>query len=72
MEKICLLYPEYQEIASPIHKFTLLDSVDKMLKDGVLSTESNKDSTLKMMQLMSIMVILIFKNIVSNFTKITF
>jgi hypothetical protein len=56
LEKLCSLYPEYQEMAAPIYKFALQDSVDKMLNTGVLSTESNKDNTRKMMDLMAMMV----------------
>ena len=43
-------------MADPIYKFATQDSIDKMLSVGVLSTESNKGNTQKMMDLMAMMV----------------
>ena len=45
------LYPEIQEMAMPIHMFLMSDSVDKLLKDGMLAADSTNVSTFKMLEL---------------------
>ena len=56
MKAVCEMYPEFQEIAQPVFSYASSDSVQKILKDGVLSLETAKLSNAKMMEFMAIMV----------------
>ena len=38
-------------MAMPIHMFLMSDSVDKLLKDGMLAADSTNVSTFKMLEL---------------------
>ena len=56
MKAICDMYPEFQEIAQPVFSFAMSESTEKTLKDGVLSLETAKSSSYRMMQFMAVMV----------------
>ena len=57
MKAVCDMCPEFQEIAAPIFQFANSESTEKSLKGGVMSLESTKSTTFKMMEFMAIMVI---------------
>ena len=56
MKAVCDLYPEFQEIAQPVFAYAMSDSIQKTLKEGVLSLETSKPSNYKMMEFLAIMV----------------
>ena len=69
MKAVCDLYPEFQEIAQPVFAYASSDSVQKILKDGVLSLETAKYSNAKMMEFMTIMVNISFYNVHNNLVQ---
>ncbi|XP_052759659.1 uncharacterized protein LOC128202664 [Mya arenaria] len=52
LEKVCELYPEYQEMGQPLHIFLTSDKKDKMIANGVLSLSSAPASIEKHMELL--------------------
>ena len=56
LEKICEMYPEFQEVAEPTFKFLTSNAIETMLKAGVVSMETNMVSNQKMMELLAVMV----------------